>query len=267
LWASVSSFPADHGATQELPLDTLPASLIGRPPVPELCEAAVPTTKQIVCLANSRKLNERCIAGIEVVKGRPSGWVRPVSNREHGEVPVSDRRYQNKGEPQVLDVIDIALLEPRPHTFQSENWLLDPERWWTKVDEVTPDQLEEFVDCTGPLWANGRSTNAGINDEMSVETADELPNSLALIYVRSLRLAVFTTGEYFGNPKRRVQARFKLGGEEYWLWVTDSVYEPRFKQADDGEYQLGPCYLTVSIGEPYRDNVYKLVTAIIECEG
>ena len=115
--------------------------------------------KRVVCLANSRKLNERCIAGIEIANGRPLGWVRPVSSREHGEVPASDRRYQNHAEPRVLDVIDLPLLEPRPHTFQSENWLLDPERWWTKVDEVTPDQLEDFVDCAGPLWLNGRSTN------------------------------------------------------------------------------------------------------------
>jgi len=58
-----------------------------------------------------------------------------------------------------------------------------------------------------------------------------------------------------------VQARFKFGGVDYWLWVTDPIYERRYLAQDDGEYALGPCYLTVSVGEPYGGYAYKLVAA------
>ena len=34
----------------------------------------------------------------------------------------------------------------------------------------------------------------------------------------------------------------------------------------DGTYDVGECYLTISLGEPYQRACYKLVAAIIECE-
>ena len=43
--------------------------------------------KRIVCLANSRKLGGRCIAGKELLADGVSGsWIRPVSHREFEEV-------------------------------------------------------------------------------------------------------------------------------------------------------------------------------------
>jgi hypothetical protein len=41
--------------------------------------------KRILCLANSRKLSGRCVAGTEIVKGRPGTWLRPVSDCEDQE--------------------------------------------------------------------------------------------------------------------------------------------------------------------------------------
>ncbi|WP_404990043.1 dual OB domain-containing protein [Burkholderia cenocepacia] len=42
-------------------------------------------TKRIICLANSRKRAEHCVAGIEVLRGgRLGGWIRPIgSGWEH----------------------------------------------------------------------------------------------------------------------------------------------------------------------------------------
>ncbi|HVF14073.1 MAG TPA: hypothetical protein VM942_05695 [Acidimicrobiales bacterium] len=224
----------------------------------------MPTIKRIVCLANSRKLSGRCLAGRELVDGRPAGWIRPVSNREHEEVSEREREYENGKDPQVLDVIDVPLLEPRPKTFQSENWLLDADYYWKKVGRLEPADLENHVDNDGPLWLNANSTRAGLNDEIPIGHANGLTGSLTLVHVPALRIAVFSPGADFGNPKRRVQARFELGGDEYWLWITDPTYERRYLAQKDGEFALGDCYLTVSLGEPYGGYVYKLVAAIIE---
>ena len=44
-------------------------------------------TKRIVCLANSRKISGRSIAGREWAENRGAGrWIRPVSARENQEV-------------------------------------------------------------------------------------------------------------------------------------------------------------------------------------
>lgn len=46
--------------------------------------------------------------------------------------------------------------------------------------------------------------------------------------------------------------------------MTDPVYERRYLAEEDGLYDLGECYLTVSLGEVWEGAAYKLVAAIIE---
>jgi len=226
----------------------------------------VPTIKRIVCLANSRKLSGRCIAGRELVDGLPAGWIRPVSGREHEEVSERERAYRDGTDAQVLDVIDVPVIEPRPKAFQRENWLLDSDHYWSKASTLGLGGLAELVDEYESLWLNVGSTRSGFNDEIPLEQANELTSSLRLVHVPSVRIAVFSPGADFGNPKRRVQARFKHHGDDYWLWVTDPDYERRFLATSNGEYDLGPSYVTVSLGEPYKGYVYKMVAAIVECE-
>lgn len=76
-------------------------------------------------------------------------------------------------------------------------------------------------------------------------------------------IAPFKPGEAFGNPKRRVQGRFKYDGTEYRLWVTDPIYEKSYLARSDGQYEVGESYLTVSLGEPHNDACYKLIAAVI----
>ena len=222
------------------------------------------TVKRIVCLANSRKLNGRCIAGKEYDSGCPGRWVRPVSAREHEEVSEYERQYEDGSDPQVMDILDVPLLEPRPKDYQRENWLLDPDHYWKRQGQVSWGELEELADPLGPLWSNGFSTYNGLNYQIPLESVEGTQSSLRLIHVGNLELAVFKPGEAFGNPKRRVQGRFRHDGVEYHLWVTDPVYERAFLARDDGEYSLGESYLTISLGEPFKGATFKLIAAVIE---
>lgn len=225
----------------------------------------VTTTKRIVCLANSRKLWGRCIAGREWAEGEGAGgWVRPVSEREHQEVSEYERQYEDGSDPRVLDIIDIPVLKPQPGDFQTENWLLDPKCYWEKAGSYSPLDLSVLTDPVAPLWIDGDGTYHGRNDRISIELADEVRSSLRLIRVRELNLRVFAPGEAFGNTKRRVQGRFAHAGDEYAFWVTDPGYERRYLAKLDGYYAIGDCHLTISLGEPYKGFVYKLIAAIIE---
>lgn len=49
--------------------------------------------KHLLLLANSRKFNERCVAGREMVADRIGAWIRPVSSSELGEVDRFARQY------------------------------------------------------------------------------------------------------------------------------------------------------------------------------
>lgn len=222
--------------------------------------------KRIVCLSNSRKLQGRCIAGREIVGGRPAAWIRPVSDRQHAEVSEYERQYQDGRDPKVLDVIDIPLREPQPEGCQRENWLLDPKAYWVRVGRFPRADLEKLTDSAGTLWINGYHASQGVNDRIPIELAVKLENSLKLVRVDKLRLNVCSSGEEFGNTKRRVQARFRFAGNNYALWVTDPIIERTYLSREDGEYRLGEKYLTVSLGEPYNGYCYKLVAAVIKQE-
>lgn len=185
-----------------------------------------PTVKRIVCLANSRKLSGRCIAGKELLSdGAPGGWVRPVSARESEEVSEYERQYRNGSDPRVLDIIDVPVIRANPKAFQQENWLLDPERYWERVHSLANDDLERFIDPVAPLWINGYSAINGRNDRIPVDVANGLDSSLRLVSIAELELVVSQPGIDFGNYRRSVQGRFGYNGVDYWLRVTDPVYE------------------------------------------
>ena len=226
----------------------------------------MPDVKRIVCLANSRKLHGRCVAGREWMGGRAGRWIRPVSDRQHQDVSEYERQYEDGSDPRVLDVIDVPVLEPRPASFQSENRLLDPEYYWEKVGRLSWFDLPALVDPAQPLWLDGHSTYHGMNDRIPLEVADSVTDSLKLVHVDQLALSVFKPGEAFGNMKRRVQGRFTCAGNPYSLWVTDPVYERRYLAKLDGEYRMEECFLTVSLGESYGGAVYKLIASIITAE-
>ena len=106
----------------------------------------MPSTKRLVCLANSRTLHGRCLAGREWSAAGAGRWVRPVSAREGGEVSEYERQYEDGSDPRILDVIDVPLLESRPGGYQTENWLLDPRCYWEKVGRLSTFDLKIVAD-------------------------------------------------------------------------------------------------------------------------
>ena len=223
------------------------------------------TTKRIVCLANSRKMAGRCVAGKELLSNGNSGaWIRPVSDRDDEEVSAYERRYENGSDPQLLDVIDIPIITAKPKNHQKENWLLDPHYYWEKTGRITWEELAKMADSDSPLWVNGHSTANGCNDRVPTMLAHVLKDSLRLIKVGALDLVVSQPGIAFNNFKRSIQGRFSYQGDDYWLRVTDPVYERQYLQHPNGNYSIGECYLTVSLGENFQGNYYKLIAGIME---
>ena len=223
-------------------------------------------SKRVVCLANSRKLSGRFIAGREISRRTRGDWIRPVSARAGREVSEYERQYEDGSDPRVLDVISIPVLKPLPEKWQTENWLLNDECYWRKEGTWPRFDLAALVDPVAPLWINGHHTYHGRNDKIPDESMRAVSGSLRLVHSERPRLEVFRPGEAFGNRKRRVQAHFSHVRTDYALWVTDPAYERKYLAKLDGTYEIGECYLTVSLGEPYQGACYKLVAAIIESD-
>lgn len=210
-------------------------------------------TKRVVCLANSRKLGDRCIAGKELPPVNRGLWIRPVSSRRNQSVAWRERRYADGTEPRVLDILELPLRSPLPTEHQQENWLLEPAQVWTRVDRLTWKELPRLEDWVCPLF--GRNLP---RDRVPVDAVDALRESLRLIWVPQVTL---TVGPHFG--RRKVRGHFTFFGADFDLGVTDAVFEEHYLNLPDGQYPLGSAYLTISLGEPWEGACYKLIAAIM----
>jgi ATP-dependent DNA helicase RecQ len=221
-----------------------------------------PFTKEIICLANSRKYSGRCIAGKEIMGRRIGEWVRPVSHHETGELPTQELRCEDGNAPGLLDVIRIPLARHDPDSYQTENYLVGEGPWVRKGPYPFPD-LRRLCDPVDSLWANGYHSHKGLNDRMPLETVREKIRS-SLLFIRPDQASI--TVEEGPNLLKRIRAGFYFAGEEYRLPVTDPIVENRYFQKETGQYPLekGDFHFTVSIGEPYESYCYKLVAGIVE---
>lgn len=228
----------------------------------------MPYSKTIVCLANSRKYQGRCVAGLEW-NGRSVGkWIRPVSGMDKG-VLVYERFCSNSNgrDPRLLDLISIEFLVPQPHAFQSENHRIDPCKRWVHKGSVRWQQLLGALERPkGPLWTNRRSTKNGMNDIVSEGDALELQRSLLLVQPNDLTISVSMEQSSSGELKRRLRGAFCLDGFDYVFSVTDCRIEQEMTSYDSGQekmYRKPILCLSLSEVMPSQGACFKLIAGVI----
>ncbi len=219
--------------------------------------------KTIICLANSRKISGRCVAGKEYQGERFRNWVRPISARPTGELSEDDRRFQNGACAKLLDIVLIPMIEPRPHDYQVENHLINDRFYWSFVRKGTWADVQACLDREqGPLWTNHSSSYNGCCDRVAEGEAAEFRSSLKLVEVSDLLIEVATEGAEFNNAKRRVRGHFSLNGTHYKLSITDPIVERRYLEGPNGNFNVGRAALSISLGELYAGYTYKLIAAV-----
>ena len=222
-----------------------------------------PTFKRIVCLANSRKNAGRCVAGKEMSDdAKPGNWIRPVSSRENEAVSEDERSYPDGNDPEVLDIIELSLLIPKPKGYQQENWLLNPSLQWRKAGRLGWDDLSQLAEPEAPLWTNGFHSRSGENDQVPEDIAAAHDTSLRLVQVDDLTVTISEPPRPSANYPI-LRGRFTHCNEVYCFRITDPISESGSVDLPCGEYPVGERYLTVSLGEPFEGNAYKLIAAII----
>ena len=227
----------------------------------------MPYTKTILCLANSRKLSGRCVAGKERIGPNFTTWIRPVSNRPTRELSEEDRRYDNGDDPDILDIVQIEMSAPCPETYQTENHLIDENYYWQRVGRGTWQQLLGGIDnVTGPLWNRGGSTYYGINDQVPESVANSMGHSLLLVHPSSLMISVSREGGTFSPTKRKVRGLFSINNIQYKLLVTDPFTEHAYLRGLDGVFYIQDVILCVSLGEIFHGYAYKLIATVITPE-
>ena len=205
--------------------------------------------------------------------GTHGGWIRPVNSFGGKGLSKHERECTGGGEPHVLDVVDVPLLNPQPKYHQEENWLIDPKRRWYRVSRVHTSYLDELVDPMASLWTHGGNSADGLNDRVPLAfvapprdslqlftAAPPLRDSLRLIKVAALEISVHDEG-FLG---RKVRGRFQYNNSYYNLSITDPECKKECRKKPDGEYQAGEKFLTISLGEPFNGYCYKLIASVIQ---
>ena len=204
---------------------------------------------KIICLANSRKNVNRCIAGVT----SEGEWIRPVSSLRDGSITWRMREIGGT-EPELLDVLSIPLEDDGPDFgHQPENRLLNPGKW-QRMGRATASEVAVLCEKLKVLLHTDSDRVAvGLIAAMAAPAR----KSLQLIEVRNA--GFYTTTSIKG--KRQVRARFAYSGKGYNIVVTDPVVERRVKDHDPPGRN---CILTVSMGGPYEGNYFKFIAAVIE---
>lgn len=214
-------------------------------------------TTTIICLANSKKYGERCLAGIELKKnnagwsmekkGNKPKWIRPVSNTEHGEVATD-----LVGHIKLMDVVEFNVIEADSNDYQSENVFFD--RNSVKV----LSQINLSVKNLGWFVINEPNLFGNRGKAVHPDSISELEYSLMFIKVGEPQVYIRT--EY---QKNQVRMRFTYAGTEYDLAVTDLNFEEKYRADNSILENANHVYLTISLGVLYEGWYNKLIAGVI----
>lgn len=218
--------------------------------------------KLFICLANSKKYNERCIAGIEVkqknaqefvpvtVENRPK-WIRPVTNANHGEVPT--KLVDNM---KMLEVFEVDIVRDCPKGYQSENVLfLQPSL--KKIKALENVKLEHLE------WIADQESNHlffGKGKAVSKEYIHKVQHSLCLIKGEEVKVYGKKYREW-EIPKPRIA--FKYQGNPYDLSITDVAFLKAYENDKTIIDRAHHVFITVSLGAEHEGWFYKIAAGII----
>lgn len=207
------------------------------------------TRVDILCLANAWKTGGRCIAGIRMDEG---SWVRPVSDTKDGELTADQCTMDVGRQVAPLDVVRVHLDSPTPRPHQPEDWLISGRQWrlQSRLDIMEAKKILKKASESHDGGIFGTAT-----DRVALSQIDSLPGRRI---ASSLTVVRATAPEFtWGRKRQQRRAVFGHAGVTYDLAMTFEDRPPVGKSASKW-------YFTISLGEPFRGNCFKLVAGAIE---
>lgn len=198
---------------------------------------------KIVILANSRKLRGRCVAG----KDSKGNWIRLVKH-VHDPIPLDEATAL--GMLKVFEVDGIINRPSAAFNYHTENSSYGSIRLLGGLDRA---ELDRLVDDVAYVFGTGK--------QVSEVEAQKLDYSLLFVKVNNLRIYYKSSGNY----RDKLRGQFSYRGVLYDdIAVTDSLVEERLsnRRAPYSEVHA-EAYITVSIGEIFNNNAYKLIAGVV----
>ena len=219
----------------------------------------MPSIKKIICLSNSWKHNERCIAGIDIDTGK---WIRPVCDAlypEDGRIPAYIRFVEGR-EPKLLDILEIPLADTgEDFGFESENLSVLAGKWKC-VGRVEPTDLLRYCGKLPQILHNSWKY---VNPSYLQGLPFHKRQTLQLVHSVTF---FFKNGGY-NNWRGTLQT---LNGQYLRdAKITDPVFVDKL---NSGHQPKNNCLVTVSLSMPHKPSsewqgevpCWKLIAGVIE---
>ena len=219
--------------------------------------------KLFICLANSKKFTDRCIAGIELVRSSREGykydivrtednspkWIRPVSADQGGAVPATLVDHVD-----LLDIVKINVTALTPEGYQSDNVLFDNNRL-NVIDNIqgTPSLIGQLLSVNMPVLFGNRGS------AVSIENITQLDHSLVLIEPENVEMG--QTVSESGKPQ--IRTKFVFNDNSYDLPITDIDFTNRFSNNSTLLESCTNIYFAISLGVEFNGWYYKLIAGVV----
>lgn len=222
----------------------------------------MPSLREILCLANSRKHGAYCFAGIDSSTGE---WIRPVSELEDGRVERNTLMIDGRM-PSLGDIVEIPLAQKGPdYGFERENLSILPGKW-RFTGTINTDKL--LSHCS-----NDRTILHNSENFVTVQYLQSLPfeKRRTLQLVEAFEFEAFSTGLSAQGGHKWSGSFVSPLGERLTARITDPVLTESLER---GYIPGTHCVVTVSLSMPFRregwqsdeDPCWKLIAGVVELE-
>ncbi len=215
--------------------------------------------RYFICLANSKKYGERCIAGIEMQRGKDMEfdivlqegkpkWIRPVSDAAHGQIPEASVRLM-----QIFDIYEVEILEDAPKSYQSENVVIDLKSLkFLKSVEITEKRLTLLSEKEQKVLFDSHATAVGKDGIATIKHS--------LQFVRAENPSIYLN-ELRETEQYRIN--FSFESNHYNMPITDVNFILAFKENPDLLQSVATIFVTVSLGIEHNERYFKLAAGIV----
>jgi len=130
-------------------------------------------------------------------------------------------RLNNGKIPLLLDIISVPIVEPMPHSHQSENFLIADHRGWIWKEKLPFTSVSGLCDNIESLWNDEYQGRKDVNDRIPEDVAKKIVRS-SLYLIKPQAFSLVVSEEIDG---KKVLGKFIYKDVSYLLVVTDPVVE------------------------------------------
>ena len=200
-------------------------------------------SRDIVILANSRKLRRRCVAGKDINTGE---WIRLVADQYGNGLAVNVARN--------INCLSIYRVEGLRHFNDYQNPFHTENNIYTSMSHVgdieNEAELMELLDDPGYIFET-------LDKKIPEEEVEELGYSLQFVEVQDLYMGYDTWG--------KLRANFSYNGNRYaGIPITVPEVETRFENRGAHHVErYDYAYVTLSLGVIFEGYSYMLFSGLI----